>query len=373
MTLSWLFLTLSTIVNFSLPFLKKDNPPSPVLMSPFGLIAVKGLFARVISAAVLLFLLPTVGCRSPESSLVRREQVLMGTTVSISIAGVRAARANEAADLAFREIRRIEGLMSTYLPDSEVSRINRSAGQEWTRVDPEVLSVIREALHISRISGGAFDISYKPLGSVWRFEPGSRPPDPPTVSGLLPLVDYRKILIDRKGRVLLKRKGMAIGLGGIAKGYAVDRAAALLRRQGIRNAIINAGGDLLVFGRRSPKNVWTIGIQDPRDPTGVLGELHLTKGAVATSGDYERFYIYRGVRYHHILNPRTGFPARGVRSVTITAPSAMQADALATAVFVLGTQEGLALVRHLSGVETMIVDGKGKIFRSRGFQSGGIE
>jgi thiamine biosynthesis lipoprotein len=295
----------------------------------------------------------------------------MGTTMSISIAGADTELAHRAAEAAFQEIRRLEGLMSTYLMESDVSRVNRAAGGTWTAVDPEVLGVIREALRYARLSGGAFDITFKPLARLWQFEAGSVPPSPAAVQEVLPLVDYRAVLIDGDGRVRLRHPGMAIGLGGIAKGYAADRAAEVLREKGIANATINAGGDVRVMGRPSAERPWRIGIQHPRKRQALLDEVSLSAGAVATSGDYERFFVHEGVQYHHILDSRTGFPARGCMSITVIGETAMMADALSTAAFVLGPEAGLALIEELPGAEAMFVDASGEIHRTRGFQGGG--
>lgn len=327
------------------------------------------LMKSFLSQIVLLCLSAfcVTGCGSTKTPVTHREQMLMGTLVSISISNTDSEKANRAADLAFQEIRRIEQIMSTYLPESEISLINRSAGKDWRSVHPEILFVIQEALGYSRLSNGAFDITFKPLTRLWNFEPGSRPPDPKAVRELLNLVDFKAVLIDKEDRVLLKKPGMAIDLGGIAKGYAVDRAMAVLEAQGITDAIINSGGDLRVIGRRTRKKRWRIGIQDPRNRDTVIETIDVSGGAVATSGDYEKYFIDQGIRYHHILNPKTGFPARGCRSVTVICPAAMMADAMATAVFVLGPEQGMELMETLPEVEGMIIDQDGQIQRSTGF------
>ncbi len=322
------------------------------------------------SFSLILFLIAlacTLGCSPSSSAPTQREQYLMGTSVSISISGVHRDEANRAADLAFREIRRIQEMMSTFLPESEVSQINRSAGGSWTSVHPELLTVVREALRYGRLSDGAFDITYKPLSGLWSFEPDSRPPDPEEVRRILPLINYQAVRIDDQGRILLEHPGMAMGLGGIAKGYAVDCAVAVLQEQGITNAIVNAGGDLRVLGRPSTDRTWRIGIQDPRNRGEIIRAVAITQGALATSGDYENYFLYQNRRYHHILDPRTGFPARGCRSVTVIAPTTMMADAMATAVFLMGPEKGMALIQELPDIEGMIIDETGKIITSAGF------
>jgi len=317
----------------------------------------------------ILLLLPAgaAGCSPSASPLTTREQMLMGTLVSISISGAEPNLADRAEDLAFHEIRRIEQVMSTYIPESDISLINRSAGKAWRPVDPELLSVIQESLRYSRLSNGAFDITFKPLSNLWPMEPDSRPPSEEEIRKVLPLINYHDVLMDDQGRVLLKKPGMSIGLGGIAKGYAVDRAMAVLKAQGIKNAVINAGGDLLVIGRRSDQQPWEIGIQDPRNRNTLIKKMPMTNCAIATSGDYERFFIYNGVRYHHIMDPRTGYPAQGCRSVTIICPTVIMADAVATAVFVLGPEAGMALIDKIPDVQGLIVDELGEIHPSRDF------
>ncbi len=328
---------------------------------------------RSLAILILLLLAGTVGCSAPGSPMTTREQMLMGTLVSISISGASPEQANRAADLAFHEIRRIEQIMSTFIPESDISLINRSAGREWRSVNPELLFVIQESLRYSRLSNGAFDMTFKPLSNIWHIEPGSRPPSAEEIRRVLPLVDYHGVLIDDQGRVLLKKPGMAIGLGAIAKGYAVDRAMAVLKTQGIKNAIINAGGDLLVIGRRSDKQPWEIGIQDPRNRNTMIKKIPATNCAIATSGDYEQFFIFNGVRYHHIMDPKTGFPARGCRSVTIISPTAIMADAVATAVFVLGPKAGMELIEKIPEVQGLIVDEQGEIHQSREFDRGRVQ
>ena len=316
---------------------------------------------------VLFLLLPVSSCTRTEKSPIQRSQLLMGTLVDISISSTDPESANRAADLAFDEIRRIEKIMSTYIPESEISQINDSAGKEWMNVHPELLYVIQEALRYSRLSEGAFDISFKPLTRIWSFKEESWPPERKEVEDVLPLINYENVLIDEQGRIRLKHPGMSIGLGGIAKGYAVDRAMAVLEEQGISHAIVNAGGDMRIAGRHSEERPWRVGIQDPRNPSAFMTSLSVTDSALTTSGDYEKFFVFNGKRYHHLLDPQTGFPAMGCQSVTILCPTAMMADAMATAVFILGPEKGMALIRRLTELEGMIVDLQGKIQKSEGF------
>lgn len=301
---------------------------------------------------------------SESSNLSKYHQVAMGTVIEITLIGDDEEAANKAALQAFQEIKRIETLMSPWLDSSDVTRTNRSAGKEWVKVSPETGEVIKKAQEISELSGGGFDITVGPLTELWRKAREKKtPPSIEEVKGKLDLVNFKNIEVDQQGRVFLKKKGMAIDLGGIAKGYGVDRAFDVLRSLGYKNLIVNAGGDLRAGGTKN-NQPWSIGIQNPRESQKILTRISVSDMAVATSGDYEKFFIYEGKRYHHIFNPRDGFPAEGCQSVTIVTKNCITADALATAVFVLGPEKGYSLCQKLDGVECLIVDGEGKIIHS---------
>jgi thiamine biosynthesis lipoprotein len=228
--------------------------------------------------------------------------------------------------------------------------------------------VIKKAQEISELSEGGFDITVGPLSELWRKAREKKTPPPvEDVKGKLDLVNYKKLGIDSEGKVLLKKKGMAMDLGGIAKGYAVDRAFELLMSLGYKNMIVNAGGDLRVGGLKN-NQPWSIGIQHPRDSKKILARISVSDTAVATSGDYEKFFLDQGKRYHHIFNPKDGFPTNGYQSVTILCKDGMAADALATAVFVLGPEKGYPLCQKLEGVNCLMVDKEGKIIFSPGLK-----
>jgi len=292
---------------------------------------------------------------------------LMGTRVEITARGADAQKLNQAVNKAFAEIKRIEEMMSEWEKGSELSRINRNAGKKAIKVSPEILEIITQSIKFSQISRGAFDISWAVLAELWNFsreEPAI--PQKEKVAEALKLVDYQNIAVDRENStVLLKNKGMRIGLGGIAKGYAVDRAIQALQQEGVKDAIVNAGGDLRVIGKKDGQP-WRVGVQDPRERGNLLGVLEITDTSFASSGDYERYFIKDGFRYHHLLDPKTGFPAQECRSVTIICPSALRADALSTAVFVLGSVAGLELIEELFGAEVLIIDQEGRIIMSEG-------
>jgi thiamine biosynthesis lipoprotein len=327
-----------------------NNPP----LSPFP----KGGETYFLLLSIVIFLVwPTA---SFSSNLFKFHQVAMGTVVEITLIGDDEEAARKAALQAFQEIRRIEYLMSPSIESSDVTRINRSAGNDEVKVSPETIEVIKGAQEVSKLSGGGFDITVGPLVELWRkARERGIPPEMEEVKETLNLVNFRNLKTHYGGKVLLKKKGMAIDLGGIAKGYAVDRAFDLLKGLGYRSFLVNAGGDLRVEGSKLGEP-WSIGIQHPRDPGKIMARISLSDTAAATSGDYEKFFIHQGKRYHHILNPRNGFPAEGCQSVTVLHKEAITADALATAIFVLSPEKGYALCQRLEGVDCLIVDRDGK-------------
>jgi thiamine biosynthesis lipoprotein len=301
---------------------------------------------------------------SQSSNLFKYHQVAMGTVIEITLIADDEEAANKASLQAFQEIKRLETLMSPWLDSSDVTRINRSAGKERVKVSPETFEVIQKAQEISELSEGGFDITIGPLTELWRKAREKKiPPPVEDVKEKLGLVNFKNIEMYQEGKVFLKKKDMAIDLGGIAKGYAVDRAFELLKSLGYRNLIVNAGGDLRVGGLKN-NQPWSIGIQNPRESKKILARISVSNMAVATSGDYEKFFIYEGKRYHHIFNPKDGFPTEGSQSVTIIAKDCITADGLATAIFVLGSEKGYSLCQQLDGVKCLIVDKEGKIIFS---------
>jgi thiamine biosynthesis lipoprotein len=294
----------------------------------------------------------------------------MGTSVEIAVSQTQAVKAEEGMEAAFREVQRIDFLMSHYREDSEISRVNRDAGKKETKVSPEMLRMIERAIEFSSLSEGAFDITIGPVFRLWNFREGKFPEEK-NLRENLKKVGYRQIKIDRtRSSIFLQEEGMEIDLGAIAKGYAVDSASAVLKEKGIENFLVNAGGDLKVSGSKEKGVPWIVGIQHPRLPSQMVAKLSPRQAGVATSGDYKKFFIERGERYHHLLNPSTGTPARECQSVTVMAPSAMAADALATAVFVLGPKKGLALVKRMNDVHAIIVDRGGSVLVSPHWPAG---
>jgi len=297
--------------------------------------------------------------------LVSEERALMGTQVIVKAVGPDRDQLDVAVKAAFDEVWRLERMMSNFMPDSELSRINQQAGKAPAKVSRELFDVIKRAIYFSDLTGGTFDISFASVGRLWNFRTGLLP-EPSTIAAQLPFVDYRKIRLDETdSSVFLPFPQMEIGLGGIGKGYAMDRAMAVLVAHGIDNAIVMAGGDTLVKGKKGT-DLWRIGLRDPDKKDAILAVLPLEDQAISTSGDYERFFIKDGVRYHHILDPATGYPARKCRSVTVLARDATTSDALTKGVFILGPERGLELLKKLDGVEGIVIDPNGSMYLSSG-------
>lgn len=304
---------------------------------------------------------------------ISRTRPMMGTQVTITatLSSLDESGVLACMDEAFEEIGRIEAVMSEYLPASELSVANREAGSRPVVVGSELADLVRLGLEISSISEGAFDISYAGMNRLWDFRNPEGPlPTPGEAAAAVRHIDYRKIILSENDppTISFRDPEMKLGLGAIAKGYAVDRAMAQLRQCGVMDAIVNAGGDLKASGRCGDRT-WRVGIQDPREMGGLVATIAVEDFAVVSSGDYERYFIRDGTRYHHILDPRTGIPARGSSSVTVLHPETARADALATALFVLGPERGMALINSIPG-EAVIIDTRGEIALSAGLAWG---
>ena len=303
--------------------------------------------------------------------MVERAGIAMGSELRLTAWSADEAAARAAFDAVFAEFERLEAQMSNWRPASDVMRINAAAGEHAVTVAPEVRDVLRRAREISEWTQGTFDVTFGALTDVWKFDhdQDNSIPGADAIRARLPLIDYRQIEIDdRAGTVFLRRKGMTIHLGGIGKGYAVERALQILHRAGLSDFMIQAGGDLYVGGHKDGRP-WRLGIQDPRGPEGkTFATIDLTDSTFSTSGDYARFFMKDGVRYHHILDPATGQPARLCRSVTIVAESPVLADAIAKGVFILGPEKGMALVERLPNLEAVIVTAQNQVLVTKGLR-----
>lgn len=293
----------------------------------------------------------------------------MGTTVEITVVAGNEAAADEAMTAAFNEIRRLEEIMSTYIPLSDISRVNAAAGLYPVKAHKDLILAVKKALEFADMSGGAFNIAMGPAIDLWNVTGSNRIPSHQELAAIRPLIDYKNIIVDEKaGTIFLKDKGMKINLGGIGKGFATGYAYNVLTRHGIKSGIIAVAGDLKVFGKRPDDSLWNIGITHPRKKDSIIARVHLTDMAISTSGDYERFFIKNGIRYHHILSPETLQPARGNQSVSIIAKDSATADALSTAIFALGPEKGLKLIEALPEAEGVIVRDDGRIEMSSGLK-----
>jgi FAD:protein FMN transferase len=307
--------------------------------------------------------------KAADAEIVERSRVSMGSEVHLTAWTADEPAAFAAFEAVFDEFDRLDALMSVWKEGSDIERLNRAAGEKPVPVSPEVREVLSMARQASEWTDGKFDVTFGALSGLWKFDHDldGNIPKRADVAARLPLIDYHRLQVDdRAGTAYLATKGMRTHLGGIGKGYAVDRGAAILRARGIEDFMIQSGGDLYVAGQRGDRP-WRAGIQDPRGPEGtVFAAMDLTDSAFSTSGDYERFFIKDGHRYHHIIDPGTGEPAQGSRSVTIVTPRAVVADGLSTGVFILGPEKGMALIERLQGVEGVIVTSSNNVLVSSG-------
>lgn len=331
-----------------------------------------GRFKPLIFLLLVFFI---CGCGKKEYSKV---EFLMDTVVEIKVCHRNKVEAQKAIDSAMEEMKRVEQKMSRFLPDSEVSRLNNEASSagvkgvqlagSWLQISDELFYLLKESVRLSELTRGCFDVTIYPLVKIWKF--GGENPGVPAEKEIkkgLELVGYKNMRVEN-GKVRFDKRGMGIDLGGIAKGYAVDAAVRVLKEKNIESAMVNAGGDIYVLGRKRRKP-WRIGIRHPRKEGDILGIVEVEDRAIVTSGDYERFFFSGGKRYHHIFDPKTGYPANGCQSVTIVAKETAFADALATGVFVLGPRQGMDLIESLEEVEGVIVDKEGEVSVSSGLAS----
>jgi len=297
----------------------------------------------------------------------KKTLLLMGSRFDISVVANSQQEGEIYIDLAISEISRIEKLISSWDPNSQTSEINRNAGVKPVKVSKELFGLIERSIAISKLTEGAFDISYASMDKIWKFD-GSmkRMPTKEAIKSSVAKVGYENIILDRKNSsVFLKKKGMKIGFGGIAKGYAADKAKKLLQEKGVVAGIINASGDMNTWGRQPNGEEWKVGITNPLNKNKVFALIPISNSAVVTSGNYEKFVEFNGTRYSHIINPKTGYPSKGIISVSVFTPKAELADALATSIFVMGIDVGLDFVNQLKNIECIIIDEKGEVHTSK--------
>jgi len=300
-------------------------------------------------------------------STYRKTLKLMGSRFDISVVAKDSLQANIYLNLAICEISRIEKLISSWNPNSQTSAIIKSAGIKPVKVDKELFDLISRSLIISKLTDGAFDISYASMDNIWKFDGSLKTmPSEKDIKASVSKVGYQNIILNKENlTVFLKRKGMKISFGAIGKGYAADKAKQLLISKGAVAGIINASGDMNTWGKQPNGDDWKVAITNPLNKNNAFALLPIKNGAVVTSGNYEKYVIFNGKRYTHIINPRTGYPSTGIISVTVFAPKAELADALATSVFVMGIEVGLNRINQLPNVECIIIDDNGKIYKSK--------
>lgn len=301
-------------------------------------------------------------------NIYKKGMKLMGNHFEISVVAGDEAWANDMIDLGVNEIKRIEKLLTTFSDDSETNLVNADAGLKPVKVSDEIFQLIERSIRISDATQGAFDITYGSIDKrLWNFDTNMDSlPDKETAKKMVRLINYKNIVLDRtESTVFLKEKGMRIGFGGIGKGYAAEMAKSVFKNQGVKSGIVNASGDLTTWGYQPDGSPWTVGIIDPDHKDLPFSYMNITDMAVATSGNYEKYIIIDGKKYSHTINPRTGLPITGIKSVTIISPNAEICDAMATPVMIMGVETGLNLVNQMNMVECIIIDDDNKIYTSR--------
>ncbi|TBH73582.1 FAD:protein FMN transferase [Aquirufa nivalisilvae] len=308
--------------------------------------------------------------------LFKRTDLLMGNRFDLAVVGSNELDARAALEKAVLEIQRIEQLLSTYRPDSQTNQINEMAGISPVIVDAEVFGLIQRAQRISDLTQGAFDLTYGSMDkSLWNFDQKmTQLPSPELAKQSVQLIDYQQLELDVQNKsVFLKKKGMRLGFGGIGKGYAADRAKALLVSLGFQHGLVNASGDLCAWGNKENGKPWSIGVVHPDQSNQIIAHFDLKNSSVATSGNYEKFVVIDGKKYSHTIDPNTGYPIQGIKSVTVFAPFAELADALTTPIAVMGVSIGLDLINQIPGLGCVIIDDDNQVFYSESIKKQQLE
>lgn len=298
----------------------------------------------------------------------KKKYALLGSPFEITVVAKDTIEGNFYVNVAVNEVKRIENLISDWIPTTQISQVNQNAGIVPIKVNNEVFELVERALKISKLTDGAFDISYASMDKIWKFDGSMKEmPSPEAIKKSVERIGYEKIILDTKNKtIFLKDAGMKLGLGGIGQGYIADKVKEVLQAKGCTAGIVNVSGDINTWGSQIDGKPWTVGIVNPVNKNKVFATFPMIDSAVETSGSYEKYVTFNNIRYSHIIDPRSGYPATGVVSVSVFAKQTEIADALATGVFVLGVEVGLNLINQLKGIECIIVDDKGKIFTSKG-------
>lgn len=315
----------------------------------------------------LILLLLATQTFSFGQQIFKKKQSLLGSPFEITVVAKDSVQGNLFSDLAIAEVKRIENLISDWIPTSQISKVNQNAGISPVKVDKEVFDLVERATKISKLTSGAFDISYASMDRIWKFDGSMKEmPTEEAIRKSVEKVGYQNIILNSKDTtIFLKNKGMKLGLGGIGQGYIADKIKVLLQEKGCNSGLVNVSGDINTWGKQPNGNTWTVGIVNPMNKNKVFATFPLDDSAVETSGSYEKYVTFNGKRYSHIIDPRTGYPASGIISVSVFAKQTELADALATGIFVMGVEVGLDLVNQLKGVGCIIVDDKGGIHVSK--------
>lgn len=298
----------------------------------------------------------------------KKKYALLGSPFEITVVAKDTIEGNFYVNVAVNEVKRIENLISDWIPTTQISQVNQNAGIVPIKVNNEVFELVERALKISKLTDGAFDISYASMDKIWKFDGSMKEmPSPEAIKKSVERIGYEKIILDTKNKtIFLKDAEMKLGLGGIGQGYIADKVKEVLQAKGCTAGIVNVSGDINTWGSQIDGKPWTVGIVNPVNKNKVFATFPLIDSAVETSGSYEKYVTFNNIRYSHIIDPRSGYPATGIVSVSVFAKQTEIADALATGVFVLGVEVGLNLINQLKGIECIIVDDKGKIFTSKG-------
>ena len=296
----------------------------------------------------------------------KKKQSLLGSPFEITVVAKDSVEGNYFTTLAIDEVKRIENLISDWIPTTQISKVNHNAGIQPVKVDQEVYDLVERAIKISKLTSGAFDISYASMDKIWKFDGSMKEmPSEEAIKKSVEKVGYQNIILNPKDTtIFLKNKGMKLGLGGIGQGYIADKIKVLLQEKGCKSGLVNVSGDINTWGKQPDGQSWTVGIVNPMNKNKVFATFPLDDSAVETSGSYEKYVTFNGKRYSHIIDPRTGYPATGIVSVSVFAKQTEIADALATGIFVMGVEVGLDLVNQLKGIGCIIVDDKGVIHTS---------